>query len=241
MHMDKKTALCVLGLLESDSFETARHVYRQLAKKYHPDVLENKSSTSSHSEYKMKEINLAFRSLLPYLKSESVIEKEDKEKLKKRKKAKKTKQVKKDIPFDRFFLTIKKIFFRMVSGIQQKQRSRNPIHPGVKPNPEVHENKDPQKKYDFKINRVKFDDVLNALTMHKIKGFPTTSGKSKSCKGRINVQSGKQNQNQYNHYKKYIKLKKKYQPLSRCRSKGGRVQGIAKIDPISRVKPVEKI
>ena len=73
--MDKKIAFKILNLERTVSFEDAKKAYRNLAKKYHPDVVENEPGSNSNAEVKMKEINLAFRFLAPYLKSKEPVKK----------------------------------------------------------------------------------------------------------------------------------------------------------------------
>jgi len=65
--MDKKTAFEILNLEDSVSFEDAKKAYRNLAKKYHPDIAEKNSWSDNAADERMKEINLAFRYLAPRL------------------------------------------------------------------------------------------------------------------------------------------------------------------------------
>lgn len=66
--MDQNRARQILGLKPSASFEDAKKAYRNLAKRYHPDVAGKLPEAVAFSESKMKEINLAFRLLRPHLK-----------------------------------------------------------------------------------------------------------------------------------------------------------------------------
>ncbi len=65
--MDTHQAYKILNLDETASFADAKKAYRCLAKKYHPDITQ--SRTSSCDDTKMKEINLAFVHLTPVLRS----------------------------------------------------------------------------------------------------------------------------------------------------------------------------
>jgi curved DNA-binding protein CbpA len=73
--MNKKTAFEILNFETTISLEEAKKAYRNLAKKYHPDVVEKKSGSNINAEATMKEINLAFRYLAPLLKSHEPIKK----------------------------------------------------------------------------------------------------------------------------------------------------------------------
>lgn len=59
----------ILGIDADDGFETAKKAYRNLAKKYHPDVGLKDPGVQKTTEEKMKSINLAFCCLAPFLKS----------------------------------------------------------------------------------------------------------------------------------------------------------------------------
>lgn len=59
----------ILGIDAGDGFETAKKAYRNLAKKYHPDVGQKDPGIQKNTEEKMKSINLAFCCLAPFLKS----------------------------------------------------------------------------------------------------------------------------------------------------------------------------
>jgi hypothetical protein len=69
--MDKTTALEILKLDKGASFEDAKKAYRTLAKEYHPDVAWKNGRPGEDKGLKMKEINLAFRYLVPLLDSGS--------------------------------------------------------------------------------------------------------------------------------------------------------------------------
>ncbi len=68
--MDKQKALHILGLKRPVSLEQAKQAYRELAKKYHPDMAGHQKADAALFETKMKEINLAFRFIVPFLKPE---------------------------------------------------------------------------------------------------------------------------------------------------------------------------
>jgi DnaJ domain len=66
--MDKKTALGIMNLEETATLAEAKKAYRSLAKQYHPDVIKKNPSLKTDPEARMKDINLAFRYLVPLLK-----------------------------------------------------------------------------------------------------------------------------------------------------------------------------
>lgn len=63
--MDKKEAFEVLGLSPGCSSEQAKKKYRELAKKYHPDRVQDKNHAAAENQ--MKQVNAAFRLVLPDL------------------------------------------------------------------------------------------------------------------------------------------------------------------------------
>ncbi len=72
--MDKKTAFKILHLNDAATFEQAKKAFHTMAKKYHPDVANTNHGFLQNSEERMKEINLAFCYLAPFLKSISRIQ-----------------------------------------------------------------------------------------------------------------------------------------------------------------------
>jgi len=76
--MDKTTALKILALDDSATFEQAKKSYHAMAKIFHPDVEKIKKGLKKNSDKKMKEINLAFCYLAPVLKSTEKIKKPEK-------------------------------------------------------------------------------------------------------------------------------------------------------------------
>ena len=156
-HMDKKTALKILNLEKDPSFEEAKKVYRNLAKKYHPDVIEKKTRTNTkikiNAEAKMKEINLAFRYLAPYLKSKKT--------LKKTPIKKKFKQPEKKV--DNGFLS--KIFGVLSSALQERKDSKAFKNKVVKEKP----------LRKTRHSKVRFEDVFKKL--YKVKPEKKLRGK----------------------------------------------------------------
>lgn len=63
--MNKKEAFKVLGLSPGSTTEQAKKKYRELAKKYHPDRVQDRNLRVA--EKQMKQVNAAFKMVLPYL------------------------------------------------------------------------------------------------------------------------------------------------------------------------------
>jgi hypothetical protein len=73
--MDLKTALDILNLDATATLAEAKKAYRTLAKQYHPDVMGKTDPTAKDAEARMKDINLAFRYLGPFLKLNTPVKK----------------------------------------------------------------------------------------------------------------------------------------------------------------------
>jgi len=139
--MDKKTAFKILNLETTVSFEEAKKAYRNLAKKYHPDIVANESGSNCDAEAKMKEINLAFRYLAPHLKSKKPV--------------KKTHKKKKSIKSEKLGMTtfLSKIFGSVLTAFRGKRSSRSFEN--------KFKNEKPLRKTRSK--KVRFDDVFKTV------------------------------------------------------------------------------
>jgi hypothetical protein len=73
--MDLKTALDILNLDAAATLSEAKKAYRTLAKQYHPDVMGKTDAAPKDAEARMKDINLAFRYLAPFLKLNEPVKK----------------------------------------------------------------------------------------------------------------------------------------------------------------------
>jgi len=141
MNMDKKTAFEILNLDSDVTLEDAKKAYRNLAKKYHPDVMEKHPWSEKRAESKMKEINIAFRYLTPLLRSDHL----NSGQLKPDEAIKETK--KKNVSFS--FLS--RMFDILLNTLEKKEDNR------------VFENRNKKDK-PLKKSKVRFDDVLKSKT-----------------------------------------------------------------------------
>ena len=137
--MDKKTALKILNLEKNPSFEEAKKAYRNLAKKYHPDVIGEKNKTNA--EAKMKEINLAFRYLGPHLTVKKTVKKT--QTVKKVKKPEKAEE-------NRF---LSKIFGIFSTILQERKDSKASGNKAIKEKP----------LRKTTNNKIRFEDVFKNL------------------------------------------------------------------------------
>ncbi|MCD4722310.1 MAG: J domain-containing protein [Desulfobacula sp.] len=208
--MDKKTAFKILNLETTISFEEAKKAYRNLAKKYHPDVVEKEFGSKSHAEAKMKEINLAFRYLGPHLKSNEPVKKIRKEK--------------KSITPEKmgtiaFFL---KIFGLLLTAFRGKKDSR------------FFENKYKKEKPLRKTRdrKVRFGDVFKSV----YKLSPDREGEAE----KIIKRNHSQKNSPYYRYQKYMALKRKINSGLSKSNQDMSIGRIDKIDPVKPVKPVKR-
>ena len=63
--MNKQEALKILNLGADVCLEDAKKAYRELAKRYHPDLAGKQPGEEREADARMKEINLAFREIVP--------------------------------------------------------------------------------------------------------------------------------------------------------------------------------
>ncbi|MCF6246756.1 MAG: DnaJ domain-containing protein [Desulfobacula sp.] len=224
--MNKETAFRVLGLSASASLDQAKNAYRKLAKKYHPDVVENKTADAFFSDSKMKEINLAFRFLVPYLKPEPISEKMGKDKPFCKKKPGESIHSKKKFRVN-IFSVLKIFFVQGASALRQKQRTKTAIHSRSKTRQSIH-------------NKETFDNVLKAIFSAGVNASPLTGVNAKRTKCRPNLRPGRQTRFTHSRYQQYMKMRKRYQPLSARKTQDIGIERVTKIDPVSPVDPVTK-
>lgn len=137
--MDKKEAYEILGISPKASLEEAKKAFRDLAKKYHPDL--SGDGTDHMSESRMKEVNIAYRLLVRQLKPGGSGEE--------RKETQSEKPDKKD---DRSVADLfKSVFERFSSAIRESGTSD-----GRKSQPRSHKTR-PGEKTDF-------DQILKSFT-----------------------------------------------------------------------------
>ncbi len=213
--MDKKAALEILNLDETDSLADAKKAYRSLAKQYHPDVLGKNSSAKTDSEARMKDINLAYRYLVPLLKQNRLVKKSLKpipdDEFIKRQPLKKEKT-----GWDTFFIKcgafLNNLFFIKEKPVVVKNQKQNPEQPPIH-------------------RKEKFGHVLEKIyekPAHYEKRKPGVPKKKKSW------ETGS-----FGDYRKYMQLKQKLKS-GRSRNPGMPFSRVTKIDPVDRIDAVKK-
>ncbi len=201
--MDKGIALKILNLDVKASFEDAKKAYRDLAKKYHPDVVEKNCSLETNAESKMKDINLAFRYLAPQLRSNKSVKKtKEPPKRKQTSDYNKTENYKKtakkesakpenggtgsmDSIGTKIIESFTKIFFK-------KESSTRPLKKKLKK----------EQMIKKRADKVLFEDVFKGV--HK-GSFPDTGARTKK-KQKAGYSN---NKDPFDYYQKYMTLKKK--------------------------------
>ncbi len=213
--MDKKTAYKVLSLSSGATREDAKIKYRKLAKIYHPDLSSN-GSDASINDLKMKEINIAYRFLIPFLEVERVTE-SPKEKTN-------IKNDKEDIhkttnyPKESF---ISKVIRGVKHSFKTARQNRRMRHKNET-------SKTPRSKVVKKTSNIHFDEILSKLHADKV-GRKTT----------IRKPTRPINKSDFNKtYRRYMELRRKMNVNKTNQNISiGRVERITPIDP---VKPVNK-
>ncbi len=215
--MDKKTALKVLGLTAGATRDDAKTNYRKLAKTYHPD-LSSGDSDATAKDLKMKEINIAYRFLIPLLKldkdtrspSEKKTTRNDKENIKKANTHPK-----------------KSLLSKMIREVKHAFRAAEKSSRKRKPTRETSKKR---MSRTVKMNsNIHFDEILSKFHVQK-DGRPATERKQ----GRTVNKN-----NSHKTYRRYMELKRKMKAnKTNQQTSVGRVERITPIDP---VKPVNKI
>lgn len=208
--MDKTTAQMILGLDKDASFEDAKKTYRNLAKQYHPDLMGNGMTHEKDAGSKMKEINLAFRYLAPFL-----LPNKTKPEPKKNQKGRPGKKQNRHVSLlSKAYLWI--IQFMLVkknrSADQKKsvKKQRSPAQP--------------TQKTDC------FEDVFKAVCPDGFSGKHTPISPKK--------RTASQKKNPVNGYQIYLSLKQRIRMGRSVSHTDMRIERIEKIKPVSPVRPV---
>jgi len=220
--MDKKKAFKILNLHDSASFDEAKKAYRQLAKKFHPDMdRAHTDSPKREKENKMKEINLAFCYLAPFLRAKKERKsppeslKSQRTHVKQNKKRENNTFQKKDKPVLRnIFETFSKIFFN--NNHSKTLKKKNLI-----------------KKSNTRQSV--FEDILK--NVHQSPKSYNTNPKKVTNSDKIK-KSGKYKKNTYNTYREYMILKKK---MNNRQSRTNPAMSVGKVEKIEPVRPVNPV
>lgn len=226
--MDKKTAFKILGLDAAVSFEEAKKAYRTLAKKYHPDLSGENPSPEGDTEAKMKDINLAFRYLTPFLRTNKSTKKteeptkETKEKTDREPIKNNSKKYEKDVA-PSFLLKMSRVIAALFNKRNEPQVFKNKLKKETSPE------KSPG---NSKGKNENFEDVLRKVHTKA----STRPEKRHSPEKKRNVTKS----SPYSRYQKYMTLKRKMKSGRPGRHKDMSIGKVDKIDPIKPVRPVRK-
>jgi len=212
--MDLKTALDILNLDAAATLAEAKKAYRALAKQYHPDVMDKTASAEKDSEARMKDINLAFRYLAPFLKlNESV-----------KKASVKTPdpEPQEEIPetvniWEAVFNHCRQLLTRCF--VQQKPPQSMP----KKPSPP---------KQGLKRNKEDFRNVLKNIKTGSLKDGKTPSGRPKK--------KNPSPKPSFAYYQRYRELKQTMKSGRSGKAAETSINSIAEIEPVTRVNAVGK-
>ena len=208
--MDTRQALDILHLSDDAFLEDAKASFRNLAKQYHPDKLNN-SNRKINAHERMKEINLAFQILKGELKPKEKI-------ILKQKKTRKTTKIKKTSTFHGLEALFKRIHKEFFKKTKVKKR---------KPSETFKKTKTTQ---TFVKKKKIFDSVLNKTIKSSLNINFEKSGQ------RFSSRTGsKQKINLKNNFLKYMELKQKIRSKRRYNNFEG-FGPIEKISPISSIK-----
>ncbi len=225
--MDTREALKILNLKHGVSLEDAKSAYRELAKKFHPDLAGDDPGLQENAEARMKDINLAFRLIVPELKSSK--EKDElKSQFKKQETAQAevssedTKASKNEVKSEFSWFAI----FEDFGHFLKKKR----VPKSVKRN--LRTKKKAPNKVGRRNSTKNFKEVFNQV--HPEGSFKNRKKKSHASK-RPHVSSSA-----YSSYKKYMDLKRKMKKHKTARSQDMSVGRVQRIQPVTPVEGVRK-
>ena len=219
--MDTKIALGILNLDGTASVADAKKAYRNLAKKYHPDVVEKENGRQINAETKMKQINLAFRYMVPLLKKNEAKTKGKEKRKNDGRKTIKTTSLKHETKMFVSFLT--HIIGRWASFFSKKRKNNR----AVKNKPEK---TSPINKSSS--NALRFHDVLKNV-------HPVLADQQKKT-GTPEKKRYPRSRNIFKEYQKYMALKTKVASRQFDRHQGIRIESVHKIDPVKPILPLGK-
>jgi len=212
--MDLKTALDILNLDAAATPAEAKKAYRTLAKQYHPDVMGKTASTAKDAEVRMKDINLAFRYLAPFLKQNAPVKKASVKTPDAESPEEKPETVKTwGAVFDHYRQLLTRCF------VQQNQPRGTPKTP-------------PPPKQGVKRNKEDFRTVLK-----NIKTGPLENGKIPSGRPKKKNFSSKSS---FGYYQRYRELKQTMKSGRSGNAAETSVSPITEIDPVTRVNAAGK-
>ena len=212
--MDLKTALDILNLDAAASLGEAKKAYRTLAKQYHPDVMGKTASTEQDAEARMKDINLAFRYLAPFLKLNAPVKKPSVEIPDAAPMKEKSETIK---PWEAVFDHCKE--FLTQCFVQQKPPQGMP----KKPSPP---------KQGVKRNKEDFRNVLKNIKTGPLADEKPPTGRPKKKNPLPKPPFG--------YYQRYMELKQKMKTGRSGKNSDTPIGRVTEIDPVTRVNAVRK-
>lgn len=215
--MDKEKALELLNLDASATLADAKKAYRTLAKRYHPDVMGEISSSEKDGEARMKNINLAYRFIVPLLKLNEAVIQDFSPAPKERPPESRSKKSEKTGWY--IFLTkctffFHNLFFQKAEPVALKKQKRQ-----MYPERETKKRKDP------------FQDVLEKVYAMP---FDFEKRRAQTQKKRMSLKKYT-----FNDYRNYMELKRKMK-FGGSRNPGMSIGRVTRIEPIGRVNAVKK-
>jgi DnaJ-class molecular chaperone len=228
--MDKKNALKILNLGTKASFEDAKKSYRDLAKKYHPDVVVKNSSLEKDAESKMKDINLAYRYLAPKLRSNKSAGEKKSSKYKQshqqpHKQSKDHRNTGKKESPEKDVGSMESIGKKIIESFT-KAFFKKPTT--IKPLRKKNRKEQVVRK---RTGKVFFEDVFKQV--HK-GSIPKTRTKKKKNTGYANKKGPS------DYYQRYMILKRKMTSVQSRTNQDLTIQRVEKIDPVRPVNPISK-
>lgn len=212
--MDLKTALAILNLDAAATLAEAKKAYRTLAKQYHPDVMGKTASTEKDSETRMKDINLAFRYLAPFLKQNAPVKKTSVKMPDAEPPEEKPETVN---IWEAVFNHCRQLLTRCI--VQKKTPQGNPKTP-------------PPPKQGLKRNKEDFRTVLKNIKTGPFENEKTPSGRPKK--------KNPSRKPSFGYYQRYMELKQKMKSGRSGKSTETSINPITKIEPVTRVNAVGK-
>ncbi|MFH2060022.1 MAG: DnaJ domain-containing protein [Pseudomonadota bacterium] len=233
--MDKQSAYKILNLDYTASFVDAKKAYRQLAKKYHPDITESKTGTFDDKQ--MKEINLAFFYLTPILRAKKTsFEKQaSNEKTQKNKTDQTQKRSQAPHQSGQTFVFFSKLFEKIFAGIQSATQSTKKAEGNQ--TSQSSRQSFPQAN-NHGNNRAPCEKKSFNHVLRRVHGEepPQTEKKNKKS---LNTRYP-QKKSPYQGYQTYMELKKKMVNAKKRRNGNISITKVEKIEPIQPVNSVQR-
>jgi len=216
--MDKKAALEILNLDEAATLTEAKRAYRNLAKRYHPDVMEKKPHAKKDTEARMKDINLAFRYLAPLLKLNAPVKKSSKPTPDDEFPEMQPPKIKKpgwDVFFTKCEEFLNRLFFQKEKPVVSKNQK--------------------QKRYPEQKSKKGKDPFRDVLKKAHERPVNCESKKTETPKKRNPTKT-----DSFSDYQRYMGLKQKIKSGHSRKNSSMSIGRVTKIDPVNRIDAINK-